>query len=73
MPAAWVRRAASQYGLLLERLEPLAERLSNPGIAPLQAREAETVAALEQIAELDAEAFASLRRAPEADYPPTRR
>jgi hypothetical protein len=71
-PAAWVRRAVNQYELLLERLEPLAERLAAPENQPPWSAEDQTeiAGALEAVAELDAEAVNCLRRAPEAEYGP---
>ena len=74
LPAAWARRAADHYERMLERLEPLAERLSeveDAGPEPEQAQ-ASTVAALEELATLDAEALDSLHSAPTATYTPPR-
>ena len=70
LPAAWVRRALGQYELLANRAEPLAERLSAPGLVLTPEERAGLAGALETLAELDAEAANCLRRAPSADYPP---
>jgi hypothetical protein len=72
-PAAGAERAANLYDQLVDLAEPLAAALAPPGGVILWSQpdwRAETRGRLEQIAELDAEAVNSLRRAQEAEYAP---
>jgi hypothetical protein len=72
-PAAGAERAADLFGQLLDLTDPLAAALAPPGGEILWSQpdwRAEARARLEQIAELDAQAVNTLRRAQQADYTP---